>query len=67
MRETPQAFTVTQEYNFDSMNQQVHLASQEECDEAFKASASWFNEEDICQFMSRKEENLGDPEEEPDE
>ena len=48
------------------MNQKMHLASQEECDEAFKASASWFSEEDICQFMSRKEENLGDPEE-PDE
>ena len=66
MRETPQLFTITQEYNFDSSFQKIQLASQEECEEAFKASSSWFNEEDICQFMSRKEENLGDPEE-PDE
>ena len=66
MSETSQQFTATQEFNFESTFQQENIASQEECDEAFKASASWFSEEDICQFMSRKEENLGDPEE-PDE
>jgi len=37
---------------------QENVARQEDCDKLVSDSDAWFTESDICQFMTRKEEDV---------
>ena len=52
-------FTFLQEYNeTESRRVQENVARQEDCDKLVSDSDAWFTESDICQFMTRKEEDV---------
>ncbi len=52
-------FTFLQEYNeTESRRAQENVARQEDCDKLVSDSDAWFTESDICQFMTRKEEDV---------
>ena len=52
--------TFLQEYNETGGDRQVqeNVARQEDCDKLVSDSDAWFTESDICQFMTRKEEDV---------
>ena len=37
------------------------VASQDDCEQAVKDLGMWFTENDICQFMNRREEDVDLP------
>jgi hypothetical protein len=37
------------------------VASQDDCEQAVKDLGMWFTENDICQFMNRREEDVEAP------
>jgi hypothetical protein len=49
---------VPQEYRkIQGKAEQQHVASQADCDRMVADSGNWFTEDDICQFMNRREED----------
>ena len=52
--------TFLQEYNEMGVERRVqeNVARQEDCDKLVSDSDAWFTESDICQFMTRKEEDV---------